>query len=266
MDAPTTGHAGTAMRLIGRWAAAARFPRGRLFDVQIQRPGEPRFSAFRTDDRGTHGGTFTPRVRGCTGSGRGCGHADGRDRVLAGPHDPRELNRCGRRDGSASSPRCWRRRATLQTAGPPPAAAGLRGSGPARRRARPHRPVAPRRPVARPVTVFVKLDVDPVALYAGGIHGLPATSPSVTGRRIGPGRGGPRARARPSARTSGTSTGSRPTAAGGSVRRSLAPDVVYRYSLRVRRARRARSRRTGWRALARFPVSWRCSGPGWSTR
>src|SRR3954470_956985 len=41
----------------------------------------------------------------------------------------------------------------------------------------------------RPVSVFVKLDVDPVALYRGGTPGLPATSPSVTGRRIGPGPG-----------------------------------------------------------------------------
>ncbi len=42
---------------------------------------------------------------------------------------------------------------------------------------------------SRQVTVFVKLDVDPVALYRGGLPGLPATSTSVTGRRIGPGPG-----------------------------------------------------------------------------
>src|SRR4051794_13609703 len=41
----------------------------------------------------------------------------------------------------------------------------------------------------RRVTVFAKLDEDPVALYAGGLPGLPATSPSVTGHRIGPGPG-----------------------------------------------------------------------------
>ncbi|HXJ63266.1 MAG TPA: protease inhibitor I9 family protein, partial [Actinomycetota bacterium] len=39
------------------------------------------------------------------------------------------------------------------------------------------------------VTVIVKLNEDPVALYAGGVAGLPATSPSVTHARIGPGRG-----------------------------------------------------------------------------
>jgi subtilisin family serine protease len=39
------------------------------------------------------------------------------------------------------------------------------------------------------VAVIVKLNEDPVALYTGGLPGLPATSPSVTHARIGPGRG-----------------------------------------------------------------------------
>jgi len=43
----------------------------------------------------------------------------------------------------------------------------------------------------RPVAVVVKLDADPVALYSGGVPGLAPTSPSVTGRRIGPTRSGP---------------------------------------------------------------------------
>jgi subtilisin family serine protease len=48
---------------------------------------------------------------------------------------------------------------------------------------------------AKRVTVIVKLNEDPVALYAGGLPGLPATSPSVTHARIGPGRGRTRASA-----------------------------------------------------------------------
>lgn len=35
-----------------------------------------------------------------------------------------------------------------------------------------------------PVNVFVKVDVDAAATYAGGIAGLPATSPSVTGKKL----------------------------------------------------------------------------------
>ena len=38
-----------------------------------------------------------------------------------------------------------------------------------------------------PVHVVVKLDYDSLAAYAGHIKGLPATSPSVTGKRAGPG-------------------------------------------------------------------------------
>jgi subtilisin family serine protease len=41
----------------------------------------------------------------------------------------------------------------------------------------------------RRIAVVVKLNEDPVALYTGGLPGLPATSPSVTNARIGPGRG-----------------------------------------------------------------------------
>ena len=37
-----------------------------------------------------------------------------------------------------------------------------------------------------PVSVMVKLDYDALAAYAGGIEGLPATSPSVTGERLDP--------------------------------------------------------------------------------
>ena len=37
-----------------------------------------------------------------------------------------------------------------------------------------------------PVHVIVKLDYDPVATYAGQISGLPATSPSVTGKALNP--------------------------------------------------------------------------------
>ena len=33
----------------------------------------------------------------------------------------------------------------------------------------------------RPIPVMVRFDVDPIASYAGGIEGIPATSPSVTG-------------------------------------------------------------------------------------
>jgi subtilisin family serine protease len=37
---------------------------------------------------------------------------------------------------------------------------------------------------SRPVSVLVKLDYDALASYGGGVSGLPATSPSVTGRQL----------------------------------------------------------------------------------
>ena len=44
---------------------------------------------------------------------------------------------------------------------------------------------------SRPVVVMVKLDYDAVARYTGGLGGLPPTSPAVTGRSLGTGRGSP---------------------------------------------------------------------------
>jgi len=60
IDAPTTGHVGDAVHLA--WALPGASA-GATFDVQIQRPGEGRFSAFRTDV-GARGAMFTLREPG----------------------------------------------------------------------------------------------------------------------------------------------------------------------------------------------------------
>jgi len=60
IDAPATGHAGTALHLA--WATAGA-PDGAVFDVQIMRPGEHAFSDFRSETA-TRGATFTPSRTG----------------------------------------------------------------------------------------------------------------------------------------------------------------------------------------------------------
>ncbi|HXJ63267.1 MAG TPA: hypothetical protein VNN79_05895 [Actinomycetota bacterium] len=58
--APTTMHVGGSQRI--GWANADA-PDGALFDVQIQRPGDHRFTSFRTSTP-DHGGAFSPHVAG----------------------------------------------------------------------------------------------------------------------------------------------------------------------------------------------------------
>jgi virginiamycin B lyase len=60
IDAPSTGHVATSLRLT--WATAGA-PSGALFDVQVQRPGDHTFSDLRTGTM-AHGGAFTPHDPG----------------------------------------------------------------------------------------------------------------------------------------------------------------------------------------------------------
>ncbi len=60
MDGPATADLGSPAHL--RWATAGA-PDGMVFDVQVQRPGSDRFTAFRTATP-SHGTTFTPALAG----------------------------------------------------------------------------------------------------------------------------------------------------------------------------------------------------------
>ena len=60
IDAPATGHVGTPVSL--QWALSDA-PDGKVFDVQVIRPGTHHFANFRTETPG-HGGNFTPSESG----------------------------------------------------------------------------------------------------------------------------------------------------------------------------------------------------------
>jgi virginiamycin B lyase len=60
IDAPATGEVGTPVRL--QWALSDA-PDGKVFDVQVMRPGAHHFANFRTDTPG-HGGNFNPSESG----------------------------------------------------------------------------------------------------------------------------------------------------------------------------------------------------------